>query len=256
MGADDRSGDGDHRHQAATWKRRRRWTGCSAATSATARPKWRCAPRSRRSWTASRWRFSRRRPCSPSSTSRRSRTASPAFPGAHRHGQPVPLQGGAEADPRGPGRREGRHHRRHAPAALEGRAVPRSRAAGRGRGAALRRRAQGEDQAAAQARRRADDDRDADPAHAQHVARRHPRHVDHRDAAEGPAVDPDQRRQVRPGGDLARDSHRARARRSGLFRPQPRRVDLLARQPDHAARARGARRNWPRPDERGRARSG
>ena len=32
----------------ATWSRRRRWTGCSAATSATARPKSRCAPRSRR----------------------------------------------------------------------------------------------------------------------------------------------------------------------------------------------------------------
>ena len=46
-------------------------------------------------------------------------------------------------------------------------------------------------------RRRADDDGDADSAHAEHVARRHPRHVDHRDAAEGPAVDPDQRRQVR-----------------------------------------------------------
>ena len=35
--------------------------------------------------------------------------------------------------------------------------------------------------------------------------------------------------------------HRARARRPGLLRPQPRRVDLLDRQPDHAARARGAR---------------
>ena len=52
-------------------------------------------------------------------------------------------------------------------------------------------------QAAAQAGRRADDDRDADSAHAEHVARRHPRHVDHRDAAEGSPVDPDQRRQVR-----------------------------------------------------------
>ena len=39
--------------------------------------------------------------------------------------------------------------------------------------------------------------RDADSADAEHVARRHPRHVDHRDAAEGSAVDPDQRRQVR-----------------------------------------------------------
>ena len=32
----------------ATWSRRRRWTACSAATSATARPRSRCAPRSRR----------------------------------------------------------------------------------------------------------------------------------------------------------------------------------------------------------------
>ena len=32
----------------ATWSRRRRWTACCAATSATARPKSRCAPRSRR----------------------------------------------------------------------------------------------------------------------------------------------------------------------------------------------------------------
>ena len=31
----------------ATWSRRRRWTGCSAATSATARPRSRCARRSR-----------------------------------------------------------------------------------------------------------------------------------------------------------------------------------------------------------------
>ena len=49
-------------------------------------------------------------------------------------------------------RRQGRHHRRHAPAAVEGRRVPRSRAAGRRRGAAVRRRAQGEDQAAAAGR--------------------------------------------------------------------------------------------------------
>ena len=44
---------------------------------------------------------------------------------------------------------QGRHHRRHAPAAVEGRAVPRSRPARRRRGAALRRRAQGAHQAAA-----------------------------------------------------------------------------------------------------------
>ena len=32
----------------ATWNRRRRWIACCAAMSATAKPKWRCAPRSRR----------------------------------------------------------------------------------------------------------------------------------------------------------------------------------------------------------------
>ena len=46
------------------------------------------------------------------------------------------------------------------------------------------------------------------------------------------------------------------ARRPGVFRPQPRRVDLLDRQPDSAARARSARRRRPRPDGRGRRSSG
>ena len=72
--------------------------------------------------------------------------------------------------------------------------VPRSRPAGRRRGAAVRRGAQGEDQADAEEGRRAHDERDADSADAEHVARRHPRHVDHRDAAEGSPVDSDQRR--------------------------------------------------------------
>ena len=70
--------------------------------------------------------------------------------------------------------RQGRDHRRHPSAAVEGRAVPRPRPARRGRGAAVRRRAQGTHQADAQARGRADDDRDADSAHAEHVAGRHP----------------------------------------------------------------------------------
>ena len=49
--------------------------------------------------------------------------------------------------------------------------------------------------------------------------------------------------------------HRDGARRPGLLRPQPRRVDLLDRQPDHAAGAGGAHRRRPRPDGRGRARA-
>ena len=59
---------------------RARWTGWSAATSATARPRSRCARRSRRSRTASRWRSWCPRPCWSSSTSRRSPSATPAFP--------------------------------------------------------------------------------------------------------------------------------------------------------------------------------
>ena len=65
---DARSGERRSPTSSATWNRRRRWTACSAATSATARPKSRCARRSRRSWTASRSRSSRRRPSSRSST--------------------------------------------------------------------------------------------------------------------------------------------------------------------------------------------
>ena len=48
VGADRRPAERRHTTSAATWNRRRRWTACSAATSATARPKSRCARRSRR----------------------------------------------------------------------------------------------------------------------------------------------------------------------------------------------------------------
>ena len=46
--ADARSDSRRSPTSSATWSRRRRWIGCCAATSATARPKSRCAPRSRR----------------------------------------------------------------------------------------------------------------------------------------------------------------------------------------------------------------
>ena len=55
--------------------------------------------------------------------------------------------------------------------------------------------------------------------------------------------------------DRARDPHRDRARRPGVLRPQPRRVDLLDGQARRAARARGERRGRARPDGRGRARA-
>ena len=177
------------------------------------------------------------------------------IPRAHRHGQPVPHESRAEGHARGCGGRQGRSARRHASAAVERRRVPRPRPAGRGRRATLRRHAQGEDQAAAQARGRPDADGDADSTHAEHVAGRHPRHVHHRDAAEGSAVHPDPRREVRRRGHPARRASRARARRPGVRRPQSRGVDLLARQPGHAARAgsQGGRR--PRPDGRRAART-
>ncbi len=54
-----------------------RWTGWSAATWASARPRWRCAPPSWPCSAASRWPCSRPPRCWPSSTSRRCPTASP-----------------------------------------------------------------------------------------------------------------------------------------------------------------------------------
>ena len=41
------------------------------------------------------------------------------FPGLHRHGEPLPLETGAEGNPREPHRRKTRHHRRHTPPAVE-----------------------------------------------------------------------------------------------------------------------------------------
>ena len=142
---------------------------------------------------------------------------------------------GAEGHAGQPGGRQAGHHRRDAPPALEGRDLPRPRAARRRRGAALRRRPQGAHQADAPQGRRADDERDADPAHAQHVAGRHPRHVGDRDAAARPPGDPDQRRGLRPEGDRRRGAARAGARRPGLPGAQPRRVDLLDCRPGAAA---------------------
>ena len=51
------------------------------------------------------------------------------------------------------------------------------------------------------------------------------RHLDHRDAARGPPPDPHARRRVRRGADQGRARARARARRAGVLPAQPRRVD-------------------------------
>ena len=107
----------------------------------------------------------------------------------------------------------------------QGRRLPRP-GPGRGRrGAALRRGPQGAPQAAAHRGPRADAVGDADPADAEPGARRRARHERHRDAAGGPAADPDARRRGVGRPRARRDPARARPRRPGLLRPQPRRDD-------------------------------
>ena len=86
-----RRGQGRHGAAAA------RWTGWSAATSASARPRWRCGPSSRPSRTASRPPSSCRPRCSPASTPRPSSTASPGFPVRVELLQPLPLAGPGRA---------------------------------------------------------------------------------------------------------------------------------------------------------------
>ncbi len=68
------------RRSSTTCSRRGRWTACSAATWATARPKWPCGRRSRRSMPATRWRCSCPRRCCASSTCGRSPRGWPSFP--------------------------------------------------------------------------------------------------------------------------------------------------------------------------------
>ena len=123
------------------------------------------------------------------------------------------------------------------------------------RGAALRRRAEGAAALAAARGRRARALRDADPAHAAHVALRPARHLDHRDAAGGPAADPHDGRRVRrgarPDGARARASSAAGRRStcttaSRRSRRRPRSCSSLPEaplprraRPDEGARARG-----------------
>ena len=148
-----------------------RWTGWSAATWASARPRWRCARPSSPSPTASRSPCWCRPRCWPSSTSRPSATASPTgrsrSPSCRASAPPrsrTPrwtalaegeidivigthklIQDKSAVQEPGPG-----HHRRGAP---------------------LRRAPQGTAQGAARRGRRAHADRHADPAHAGDVAR-------------------------------------------------------------------------------------
>ena len=74
-----RPAQGHRRGQGATWSGRGPWTASSWATSATARPRSRCAPRSRRCRAASRWPCSCRRRFWPSSTAAPSPSGWPTF---------------------------------------------------------------------------------------------------------------------------------------------------------------------------------
>ena len=145
------------------------------------------------------------------------RRAPEGLPVHDRARQPLPLRQGAEGGDRGLRRRARRHPHRHPPPAEPRRPREGPRAAHRRRGAALRREAEGAAAPAQAEGRRHLDERDADPAHAADVARRHPRHLGHRDAAGGPPPGQDVRRRVRrgPGPPGARSARAtARARRS------------------------------------------
>ena len=233
-----------------------RWTASSAATSASARPRSPCAPRSAWRWRASRWRSSARRPCSRSSTFARSRRAWPATRSAC-----------------GPSRasRPRRSRRRplvglkdgkvdivvgHAPPALEGRPLQAPGPARRRRGAALRRRPQGAHQAAPRAGRRAHAHGDAHPAHAPDGRHRPARPVAHHDGARRPARRAHHRHALGRPGRARGGEARARARRAGLLRLQPHRQALREGAAAPGARADGAHRGGARADERGRARGG
>ena len=177
------------------------------------------------------------------------------FPITRRDGLAVPQAGRREADP-APTSREGKvdvligtHRVLSRDVAAEG-ARPRHRR----RGAALRRRPEGAPAPAPARGGRARPHRDADPAHAAHVALRPARHQRDRDAAGGPAADPDARRRVRRGDRPARAPARAGAGRAVVLPAQPRRDDRGARRGAAAALSRAALPRRPRPAAGARAR--
>ena len=95
-----------------------RWTGWCAATSASARPRWRCAPPSSRPWPAIRSRWSARPPCSPASITGISSSASTAS--RSRSGGCRGWSGGRGQEDQGrPRGGHGRHRHRHPCAAGE-----------------------------------------------------------------------------------------------------------------------------------------
>ena len=176
------------------------------------------------------------------------------YPFTIEHVSPLPPARRAARGGQGVLRGQDRHPHRHPPAALARRAREGPRAADRRRGAALRRQAEGAAAPAAAEGRRDLDERDADPAHAADVARRHPRHLGDRDAAGGPPAGQDLRRRVRRGARQAGARAREGARGPGVLPAQPRRGHRRDRRaparavPGHVVHGR------PRPDGREAAR--
>ena len=152
--------------------------------SATARPKSPCARRSSPSKAASRSPCWRRRPFWRSNTCR-------PFAIAFAISRCASKWSAASSPPkksrRSAGDRQGqsRYRHRHPSVAAKRRRIQRFGSGHRRRRAPLRRGAQGTAQKAAPARRRSQPHRDADPAHAAHVAGRYSRLEHHRNAAGG-----------------------------------------------------------------------
>src|SRR4030095_3927153 len=87
--------------------------------------------------------------------------------------------------------------------------------------------------------RRPDADRDADPAHAAHVAGWRARHEHDGDGAGGSAADPNVRAELGRGDGPRGDPARDRPGRADLLRPQPRADDLPAGPALEGTRSRG-----------------
>ena len=199
------------------------WIGCCAATSATARRKWPCARRSRRSGDGKQVAVLAPTTVLAFQHFETLQTALRGVPGADRNAEPLPR----------PRKRSSRCSRRLAEGKVDvligtHRIFSKdvefrgSGAADRGRRAALRRSTQGAPEAAEAERGRAHDERHADSAHAAHVAAGHSRYVGDRNAAQGSAGDSHRGGALRSGTDPHRNRTGTGARRAGLFRSQSR----------------------------------
>ena len=237
-----RPAQGDRRREERTWRARARWTACSSATSATARRRSPCAPRSRRCRAGARSPCSCRRRSSPTSTRAPSASGSPTSRSASRclsRFQTAKEQAAVLVELRGG---EDRHRHRHAPAAQ-----PRRRRS-RDLGLIV---VDEEHRFGVKHKERLKQLKlETDvltltatpiPRTLHHVARRPARHDADADAAARPLAGAHVRRAV--GRRAHRGGHRARARsrRAGVLRPQPHR--------DH----RGDRRSHSRASCRARA---